>query len=137
MRKSVKSLGVAAAVAALLLGTGVGSASADGYGAVPGSNGTIVSMYVFGQSVNVTAIDAGVHYPGWGTICNATDRATGTRVSGAAWSKTWGTFSGCFPLTWSSQTTVNLDFKSGSVIRLRVTHDGYQNAGQPTVAIWA
>lgn len=134
--RALKLGGTAVAVAALVLGGGVAPASADGVNTVLGSNGTTVSLWVHGNSVNVSSLEAGVLYPyGFNTICDATATATGTRSTGSAWSKSWGTFSGCVPTSWVSVTNVNLAFKSGTNIKLSVRHNGSVNSGKPQIGI--
>lgn len=138
VKLGVRGLAALAIAGALTIGGAVAPASADGLNSVLGSNGTTVSLLVKGQSVNVSGLEAGVLYPyAFNTICNATATASGTRSTGAAWSKSWGTFSGCVPTSWVSVTNVGLPFKSGTTIRLQVRHDGFINAGKPQVGIWA
>lgn len=128
--------GVSVAICAVALGSV--PASAYGQNSVFGTAGTVVSLAVHGESVNVSFVEGGVLFPyGFGTICNGSATARGTRISGAAWSKTWGYFSGCIPTSWASTTSVGLAFKSGTTIKLEVRHDGSINAGKPQVGIWA
>ncbi len=136
--RSKAGLGAVAALA-LVLGTGVPSASAGGFNSVLGSNGTVVSLWVNGAGLNVSSLDAGVVYPAtpFLTICSPTATATGTRSTGTAWSKSWGYFSGCVPASWASNTAVNLSFKNNSYMKLRVKHDGSVNHGKPQLKITA
>ncbi|WP_454129213.1 hypothetical protein [Microbacterium aurum] len=136
MKKKIAAIILAAAAATVSV-AGVGApAYADGNGIAFGSDGTVVVLGVKGTYNRVTSMSVAVNYSPpvtVGTICDGQARGYGTLLSGSAWSKTWGTYSGCFPLAWSSATSVNKDFKSHTNMTGRAFHDGKLNSGAPTV----
>jgi len=136
--KNFNKFAVVVAAAAIALSGAVATpAAASGTGTAVGSGGTLVSIYVDGTYNRVNSLEVGVLYPvvPYGSICNGRATGTGTRTTGAAWSKTWGQYSGCLFASWASKTSVGLDFKSSTVMRGSAYHDGMTNSGRPTVAI--
>ena len=130
-------MAIAATAGAIVLsGLTAAPAMATGQSSSLGSNMSIVSIYVDGSRNQVNWMEAGVLYPyGLNTICGGYARGTGTVPAGGAWSKTWGQFSGCIPVSWVSRTSVGMAFRSGANMGIRAFHDGGWNQGAPTLAI--